>query len=326
MPANLTPQYHAAEAAFKAARSREEKLAALEEMLAVIPKHKGTEKIQADIKRRMARLREEQDKRAGVSTFNPFVVEREGAGQVVLLGCPNAGKSALVGALTRAKVNVADYPFSTPLPVAGMMPFENILIQLVDTPPVTHEEINPEMIGTLRNADALLLVVDASSGDCLSDLDALTRHLTDRRIIRPEPIEGIRSHTWDECLLVATKSDAGDSGDHIEMMREMAPRGLDILAVSATAGSNLEELRRRLFQLLGVIRIYSKVPGKEPDMTAPFVIEKGSTVVDFAGEIHRDFPKKLKAARVWGSSRFEGQVVPRDYILADGDIVELQIR
>lgn len=327
MPANLTPQYLEAEQAFKEAKTTAEKIAALEEMLAVIPKHKGTEKLQADIKRRLSKLREEGEKKAKTGRQDPFLVERHGAGQVALVGFPNSGKSALVGALTRAKVNVADYPFSTALPVAGMMEFEDIWIQLVDMPPVTAGEMPPGMGGALRNADALLIVVDVSSDDCLDQLEGVLGLLREKRILRDESelAAGARGHTLADCMVVATKVDTPRAKENLEILKEYLPPGLEMVPVSVSSGESLEVLRRRVFELLRIIRIYTKVPGQPPDMGQPFVLKKGSTVVDMAAAVHRDFPSRLKNARIWGSARFDGQSVPRDYVLQDRDIVELHV-
>ncbi|MEW6228554.1 MAG: GTPase [Bacillota bacterium] len=325
MPANLTPQYLEAEQAFKEAKTVPEKIAALEEMLALIPKHKGTEKLQADIKRRLSKLREEGEKKAKAGRQDPFLVEKHGAGQVALAGFPNSGKSALVGALTRAKVTVADYPFSTAIPVAGMMQFEDILIQLVDMPPMTEDGLQPGLAGALRNADALLLVVDASSDDCLDRLEGILTHLRERRVLRDEVVEGVHAHTLEDCMVVATKIDVPGAAENLEILKEYLPPGLELVATSAATGENLEILRRRVFGLLGVIRIYTKVPGRPPDMGQPFILKKGSAVVDMAAAVHRDFPSKLKSARIWGSAKFDGQSVPRDYVLQDKDIVELHV-
>ncbi|MCX6553014.1 MAG: 50S ribosome-binding GTPase, partial [Acidobacteria bacterium] len=123
MPANLSPEYHRAEERLRGARSPDEKIAALEEMLRVIPKHKGTDHMQADLKGRIAKLRKEIGKKGGKGGFT-FIVPREGAGQVAIAGPPNSGKSSLVRALTRATPAVGSYPFTTREPVPGMMPFE----------------------------------------------------------------------------------------------------------------------------------------------------------------------------------------------------------
>lgn len=327
MPANLTPQYYAAEQAYKQAKTVDEKIDALEEMLAVIPKHKGTEKLQADLKRRLAKLRKEGEKKSKTSREDPFHVEKEGAGQVLLLGFPNSGKSSLVGALTRAKVTISDYPFATQLPVAGMMPYEDIWIQLVDTPPITADMIQPGLVGTLKAADALLIIIDTSSDDCLDQLEGCMQLLRKKRVLDldEETAPGPHRLPFSRCLVVATKADAPQSQANMSILQEFIPAPLQLVPVSTATGANLEQLRQRIFEMLEVIRVYSKIPGREPDMRAPFVLKKGSTVLDMARAVHRDFPEKLKHARIWGSARFDGQSVSRDYVLQDRDIVELHV-
>ncbi len=325
MPANLPPQYIEAEEVYRRAKTAAEKIAALEDMLAVIPKHKGTEKLQADIKRRLARLRDESEKKAKAGRRDPFLVERHGAGQVAVVGFPNVGKSALVGAFTRAKVEVAPYPFATAFPVAGMMEYEDILIQLVDLPPITEGEFVPGLAGAIRNADALLITIDASSDDCLDQLDGTLSQLKERKILRDDIVEGLHYHTKDTCLIVATKMDIEGAEDNLELINEYAPPGFRLISASVELKETLELLRKEIFDLLGIMRIYSKKPGHDPDMNQPFILKKGATVVDMAEAVHRDFPSKLKSARVWGSARFPGQAVPRDYVLEDKDIVELRV-
>ncbi|MEW5784974.1 MAG: GTPase [Bacillota bacterium] len=321
MPANLTPQYHVAEQQYRRAGTAEEKVKALQEMLAVIPKHKGTEKLQADIKKRIARLKEEGARKKQGKGFNPFGVEKQGAGQVVLVGYPNSGKSALVGALTRAKVKVADYPFSTPLPISGMMPYQDTYVQLVDTPPVAPDNIPPGIIGTFREADALMLVVDAASPACLDQLEGVLQLLQEREVIDlSEEGEIIAPVPF---LITANKLDLPGSEANLQVLRELRP-DLEILGISSI-GINLDDLRERLFAVLDIIRVYGKASGRPADMEQPFILKRGSTVLDFAAAVHRDFPHKLKSALVWGSSRFDGQAVPRDHVLGDRDVVELQL-
>lgn len=318
MPANLTPQYYEAEEAYKRAKSPEEKMEALQQMMAVIPKHKGTEKLQGDIKKRLANLRKEGKKKAGKSTYNPFHVEKQGAGQVALVGYPNTGKSALVGSLTRAKVKVADYPFSTTVPQSGMMPCRDIYIQLVDTPPISPEVIPSGLTGTLRMADGLLVVINGGSGECLDQLEGTLGFLQEKNIISRD--QGDNSVPY---LLVATGGDLPESQENLEFIREIHP-DLEIISLS-TREEGPGALPELVFKMLEIIRIYSKTPGKEADMEKPFTLRRGSTVLDFAEGIHRDFPDKLRNAYVWGSAKFDGQAVTRDYVLEDGDIVELQV-
>jgi ribosome-interacting GTPase 1 len=319
LPANLTPQYYAAEEKYKKARSPEEKTEALHEMLSVIPKHKGTEKLQADIKKRLALLREEGQKKKQKGLSNPFHVEKQGAGQVVLAGCPNSGKSSLVAVLTRAKVKVAAFPFTTTVPSTGMIPHEDVLVQLVDTPPFTADNVPAGLIGTFRNADALLLTVDLSADDCLEQLETTSQLLQDRGLIDPD---GDNPYTL-PYLFLGTKRDLPVAEAHLDILKEFRPE-IAILPVSVRDDS-MKALQERIYRLLDIIRIYGKAPGKPPDMTRPFILNNGATVVDLAYEVHRDFPDRLKTALVWGSSRFDGQAVPRDYILHDKDIVELVV-
>ena len=321
MPANLTPQYYAAEEQYKKAKTNPEKMAALKEMLSTIPKHKGTEKLQGDIKSRIAKLRDEPAKKKSSKGFNPFSVEKQGAGQVVLVGYPNTGKSSLVGALSRAKVKIAEYPFTTAVPQSGMMPFEDTYVQIVDAPPVSADLIPSGFLGTIRDADALLVVLDASSDDCLEEFEGTIALLEDKQVIDlSDEGEFIAPQPF---LIVATKTDIAGAMDNLALMRELKPN-LDILPVSIE-GPGLDVLKQSIFDMLEVIRIYGKVPGKPADMEQPFILKKGSTVMDLAQEIHKDFANNLKSALVWGSARFDGQSVAREYVLHDKDIVELQM-
>ncbi len=321
MPANLTPQYYAAEEKFRRARTSEERIDALQEMLKVIPKHKGTEKLQGDIKKRIARFKEEGKKKKQSKGFDPFGVEKQGAGQVVLAGYPNTGKSSLVGALTRAKVKVAEYPFTTALPMSGMMPYKDTFIQLVDTPPLSVDNIPSGLIGTFKEADALLVIADVSTAECLEQLEGIMQILQEREVIDPHGEEEIVAPI--PYLVLANKIDHPDAEENLEVLQDLMP-ALEFLRVSSN-GAGLEELKERIYIMLDIIRVYGKAAGREADKERPFILKTGSTVLDFAAMVHKDFPEKLKSALVWGSAKFDGQAVSRDYVLEDGDVVELQL-
>ncbi len=330
MPANLTPQYLKAEQAFKDAKTVEDKIAALEEMLAVIPKHKGTDHLQADLKRRLSKLREDATKESAKKKkgFDPFRVERHGAGQVVVLGGPNAGKSALVSKLTNAPTQVTPYPFGTTVPVPGMMRFEDVSIQLVDLPPILGTDIPGGMLALVKQADGALLLADLASPEVLDHLEAIIKAFDEgrARLIEkehpPPPEQLVRDVP---CILLANKIDLPGSADVLPLIEELLRGRLSPIPISAERGDGLAEVPARVFRLLDLVRVYSKLPGKPPDMSSPSVLRRGGTVVDFARVIHRDFPDHLKEARVWGSARFGGQAVPRDHQLADKDIVELHV-
>ncbi len=324
MPANLTPQYLEAERRFKAADTSEEKLAALEEMLATIPRHKGTEKMQADLKRRLSKLRTEQARKPTSRAGIIHRIDKEGTGQVALVGPPNSGKSMLVRQLTHATPEVADYPFTTRIPLPGMMKFEDVQVQLVDLPPVHPDFPESWLYQIIRNADAALLVVDLSDPDLLEDLETTLTQLDKAKLRlgggQPPCVPGWLAK---RTLLVANKLDAEGAPESLEVLKDLYGARFETLPVSAETGQGMEELRRGAYDLLEVIRVYTKAPGKKLELTAPYILKRGARMVDLAAHVHQDFLSQLKYARVWGHGRFEGQMVNRDYLLADKDVVEL---
>ena len=325
MPANLTPQYEKAEQRYREAASDEDRLAALREMLSTIPKHKGTEKLQADIKRRISQLRKAEGKRGPGRTVDPFHVPRGGAGQVVLVGPPNVGKSMLLSVTTNAPARVGDYPYTTALPQPGMWNYEDVRIELVDTPPVAADHVPPGLWNTIRSADVVCVVVDAADTP-LAQAEMVLDLLAARRIeLRSAPRTELASPDGGQYsgLLLANKADLAAAGD-IQALRELYRGRLDVLAVSAVSGEGLDALLKRLWALLSIIRVYTKQPGRPPDHARPFTLQAGSTVEDLAREIHRELPEKMKFARVWGDGRYSGQQVHRTEELRDKDVVEIR--
>ncbi len=333
MPANLTPQYHKAEDAYKAATSLEEKVSCLEEMIRVIPKHKGTDHLQADLKKRLSKLKKsaETDAKKKGATFNPFNIERGGAGQVPLVGPPNTGKSRLLCTMTRAKADVADYPFTTQRPTPGMMSWEDVPIQLVDLPPIAEGVMPPGMLGLLKSADLLVCVIDLAADDALEQTEGLIEGLEavklrlHRKGDDPKLPDG-PGWVAVPAIVVGNKVDLDGATDTAEVLDELYGERLTLLRVSLETGAGTDELRDAVYRALERIRVYGKQPGRPQDDGPPFVLPRGATIEDLARHIHRDFPDKLEKARLWGSSaKFDGQVVPRDHILADRDLVELHI-
>jgi ribosome-interacting GTPase 1 len=328
MPANLTPQYLGADRRFREAKTTEEKLAALEEMMAVIPKHKGTEHLRGDLKRRYAKLKAEAEQARHRKAGFSFAVEREGAGQVVLVGPPNVGKSALVAGLSKAQTEVGEYPFSTRRPVAGMMAYINIQIQLVDLPAVSDTYMESWVPSLIRPADLVLLLADLASPAVFEEMEQV-RAILERgklRLVAPgaaEPPEVGWAHR--STLLVANKLDTPGAEETLELLRATQEGLLPVWGVSAHTGEGFEPLKRAIYDGLRIVRVYSKPPGKDPSMQSPVVLPQGSTVVEMAGSIHKDFAQQLKFARVWGSSKFDGQRIQRDYVVQEGDVIELHI-
>ena len=324
MPANLTPEYMEAERRFKAATTSEEKLAALEEMMATIPRHKGTEKMQADLKRRISKLRTEQSRKPVSRAGIIHRIDKEGAGQVALVGQPNGGKSMLVRQLTHAMPEVADYPFTTRVPLPGMMKFEDIQIQLVDLPPVHPDFAESWLYQIIRNADALIQVVDLSDPDIVEDLETTLGQLAQAKVhIGAGEVTNATGWLVKRSLLVANKLDIDGAPDMFELLNDLYGWRFVMHPVSAATGQGLDELRFQAFDLLEVIRVYTKAPGKKLELTAPYILKRGSRLIDLAAHVHHDFLSQLKYARVWGHGKFEGQMVNRDYLLADKDVVEL---
>lgn len=313
MPANLTPDYLAAEREYKSAQTHAEKVAALERMLATIPKHKGTEKLQADLKRRLSQARKESAKKGAAHSTPFYLVDKEGAGQVVLLGPPNAGKSQLVSALTHAHAEVADYPFTTRLPTPGMMSYEDVQIQLVDLPPLCAEFMEPWLPQVVRRADAVVLLVSLEDPAVLDEIEFILQTLDCQRLPPPR-------------LLAANKLDLPGAGDTFAALEDLYRDRFPCLPISASTGRYLDRFARALFDLLQLVRVYTKAPGKKADLTSPFVLHRGQTVLDAARLVHKDFAEHLKFARLFRpGGAHDGLQVERTHLVEDRDILEFHI-
>ena len=331
MAVNLPPQYHDAEARYKKGKTAEEKLTALREMWVILPKHKASEKVQADLKSRISELSDQiEQEKLGPKKAAPgtFKIPRQGAGTVVLLGPPNAGKSTLLAKLTKASPAIAPYPFTTREPIPGMMDYEDVRVQLIDLPPITADHYEPFITDITRAADAALLFLDLADDDGPTATEAVLERLKRSRrvLVRERPEQDDDPATFMiPTLLVMTKVDDEAADIRLEIARESFNDRFPTLLVSAERGDGMSELRQAIYQRLGVMRIYTKQPGKPADMASPYTCPIGSTVQEFAGYVHRDFEEGLKSARVWGTGVFDGQTVGRDHILHDLDVVELHL-
>ena len=324
MPANLTPEYFKAEQWFRTATTNEEKILALERMLAVMPKHKGTDHLKADLRRKLSKLKETATQKKGAKHVDIFHVPPTGAGQIVLLGTANCGKSSIVAALTNAKVNVADFPFATGAPVPGMVKFEDIQIQLVDMPPITADYSAPGQVGTYRHCDLIAIVIDLSA-EPQEQMDICLDYLESKNLLVDAEAPGTDKHgniLATKAFCICTKSDIAPHGV-FEGLKESCPHPFEFVEVSAETGAGMEELPGFFFSLLGIIRVYAKPPGKPADMDEPFTLPAGSTVMDLAVAIHRQLAEKLQAARIWGTGVYDGQNVQLTHVLHDKDVIEL---
>ncbi len=328
MPTNLPPEYAKAEERHKAAGTIPEKIETLEEMISIVPKHKGTDKLRADLRRRLSRLKTSAHSKKGVSRhISAFQISREGAAQVAVIGSANVGKSSLVASLTNASPEIEAYPFSTWTPTAGMLDALGIPIQLIDTPPLDGEYLDPDLLDLIRRADLLLVVVDLQTYP--EEQLAGTLAILKEHRIAPEGHPGNLSDEQrmllKPFLVVANKCDDEACDEVFALLQDMLDKEWPMIPYSSTHGRHMEELKKRVLQRLDFIRVYAKPPGKEADLDEPFALKRGATVEQLAGIVHKDFIEGLKWARIWGSGSFEGQMVSRDYELQDGDIVELNL-
>jgi len=330
MPTNLPPEYFEAEERYKQATSTPEKIIALEKLIATIPKHKGTDKLRASLRRRLSQFRKEAVSKKGGSRTDLYTVPKEGAAQIALVGFPNTGKSSLLANLTNATPVIADYPLSTIMPLPGMMPYEDIQFQLVDLPPVGNESTDGWLSGIIRYTDTLLLILDLSD-DPDVQADLLTEQLESWNIhLAASHEEDTGENKYQRgakksALVVGNKNDLPEAGLGYNRLREKYGNQFTCLSVSALKKENLEGLKQEIFTISGVIRVYAKPPGKDADLSTPFSIPNGSTTLDLARIIHKDFIANLKFARIWGSARFDGQRVEKNYVLKDKDIVEFHL-
>jgi len=326
MPANLPPQYFEAEKRYRSAREPEEKIAALEEMLAIMPHHKGTDRLRAVLTQKIAKFSQEAEHKLATARRAGFYINREGAGQIMLVGPANTGKSQILAAVTEAIPEIAEYPFTTKTPVPGMMKFEDIQIQLVDTPPVGYKEVKVLLSNALRSADIIAIVIDLSL-EPVSQVEAALQGLREARI---EPLTEDEKQVTPgsyprKMLIVGNKNDLVDSSKNWERMRSQYARLFPLVSISAREGRGLEEFKRAIYQALNIIRVYTKTPGSKADLTDPMVLEKGSTLEEAAEALHKDFYQNLKYAVVWGSGKYDGQRASKGHVLQEGDIVEFHI-
>jgi ribosome-interacting GTPase 1 len=324
VPANLTPQYYEAEKRFREAKTPPEKIAALEEMLAVMPKHKGTDHLKAELRARLAKLSQMTTKKSGAAR-STMLIDKEGAAQIVLVGQANSGKSQLLKTLTNAEPVIAEYPFTTVTPMPGMMRYEDIQIQLIDMPPLIPNGVEWWFPGLLRRADALLIVIDINDSPIetliMLESEIVKMHLSLDTDTNRDKDDNI---VWPKrALVVGTKVDLDQTKHGCNLLQQNCK--LPFVGFSSKDSLTLENLKKSVYNLLGIIRVYTKEPGRKPDFDDPVVLPIGSNLIDAAAEVHKDFAKKLKFARIWGSGKHDGVMVKRDHILHDRDIIELHI-
>ncbi len=302
-----------------------------QELLRIMPKHKGTDKLQAEMKAKISILRKEVEqahlqpggKHGGVAHD---YIESEGSAQIIFIGAPNSGKSSLLASMTHAKPIVADYPYSTREPLTGMTIFETVHFQLIDTPPISDELFETYMTNLVRNADIVALVCDLTDNQISSHTEFILKALEEKKIRlipsldrAPDDLRYVGKQT----LILAHKCDDELSDSRGWLDQRFA--GYRIIPTTILEESTLEDFKRAVFQSLGVIRVYTKHIGKDVELIDPVILPIGATVEEAAGAIHKDFAANLKFAKVWGAGKFDGQRVQKDFVLSDRDVIEFHI-
>jgi len=327
MAVNATPQYKKAEEEYRRAQTVTEQIACLEKMLVLLPKHKASEKVQSDLKTRLKDARAElAAEKAAPKKVRTYQFPRQGAGQLVILGGPNAGKSRLLAELTSAKPEVAPYPFTTREPHPGMMPWEDVTVQLIDTPPITDTFFEAYLQNIVRSADGVLLCFDGSSDDAPDHTSEVIRQIEQRKTVLAREsgfVEDDLTQVRIKTLMVPTRADDRGCADRLAYFEEMFPGRFETQPVEFERPESVAALRDRIYKMVGVIRVYTKAPGKPADYKSPFTIPIGGTVEDLADKIHHELAAKLTHARIWGSGVHDGQSVGREHVLAEKDLVEL---
>jgi small GTP-binding protein len=331
MPANLPPHYYELEREFNKETDPHEKLRLAKELLALMPKHKGTDKLQAEMKAKISRLKkqiEEGGRGHGVHRVDLHShIEKEGAAQIILIGPPNSGKSSLLESLTNAKPLVADYPYATREPVTGMMSYETVHFQLIDTPSISEQQFPNYLPNLIRQADLVALVADLSASVPIAGLEVILR-LTDEKAIiltsnPPEKAENPR-YSYKKTIIVANKCFEDETGKRQQILRQRFP-DFTIIPTSILDDESLERFKAAVFGAMGIIRVYTKRIGHEVEYKDPIILPVGGTVEQAAVMLHKDFAYKLQFAKVWGKGKFEGQRVKNNFVLSDGDIIEFHI-
>ena len=299
-------------------------------MLSEIPKHKGTDHLQASLKTKISKVKKEivAEKKSGKRTHG-VRIPRQGAGTAMIIGGPNAGKSQFLAKLTRATPEVAPYPFTTHAPMPGMMPWEDVNVQLIDTPPITADFIEPFMYGLIRSADLVLFLLDLGCDEGIEQFQEAFDRLNDTktRLAKESYLdESDVGLSYTQTLLLPNKIDLPDAAVRLDLFHELCPLDFPEYAISAQEGDGLEELEAEIYRRMDVVRVYTKLPSeKQPDMDRPFTVKRGQTLLDLARLVHKDYAEGLRFARVWGSAVHDGTTVKGDYVLHDKDIVELHM-
>ena len=374
MPTNVTPEYAAAERRYQQAKSIQEKIAALEEMLRTVPKHKGTENLRQELKSRLAKLKRELERRkkqqkAAASTET---IKKESPALIVAIGFPNSGKSTVINQLTGAKLQVAEYPFTTSTPAVATLNIKGAKLQLVELPGfiLNAQESNTQLFAISRIADLALLITDPFSPleELIKAFDTANIKLNQEKpdikikknmlggidiigfenIInakKEQVIAAAREFYTNAVIEIKSKCTIELFKSALDPSTKFLPAIIILTRTDLATQEQIDAFRERfqhfeiipstekekiitaIWKKLKLIKIYTKEPGKKPKLDEPICLKKGSTVKDAAEQIHKDFIKKFRFARIWGrAAKFPGAKVGLSHKLQDEDIIEFHVR
>jgi hypothetical protein len=297
---NQSPEYKIAESKFLMASTKEEKVEALEAMIRTAPKHKSSEKMLANLKTRYVNLKKELEKENAKKKGRSVGIKKDGDAQVTILGFANSGKSSLLAELTNAKPKISDIPFTTAKSEIGTLDLDGIKIQLIELPAYIE---NKEILGLARSSDLILVLV--TSLEELIQISAIIK----------------KENLTDKSLFILNKVELVNQEELKKFFK------LNILRISIKEKAGINDLKQKIFENIGLIRVYTKEPGKKPKLDRPMIMKKDCIVKDMAEKIRKDFIDRFIKARIWGkSAKFDGQTVGIEHVLKDKDIVEMYIK
>lgn len=304
MPINAHPEYIAAEKEYYKSENDEDRLLALEKMISVLPGHKGAENLRAQIKLRYKKLKEKLEKeKKSKKGGNRQGIKKEDL-QSVIVGKTHSGKSSFMNLVTNVVLEIGDYEFVTKSPVVGIMNYDGVGIQLIEVPAIGSEYYDR---GIVNSADVILIFLEK-----LTDLEEVTKVL--------ERAPGKK-------IIVFTKTDLLNENEKRKISATLSSKKYNFLLISTHTKENIEELKEKLFQSFGKIRVYTKQPEQKQRSPKPLILAPKSKVKHVAEKILKGLSQKVKTAKIWGpSSKYGGQIVGLQHELKDLDTVEFKIK
>ncbi|MBU1136053.1 MAG: GTPase [Nanoarchaeota archaeon] len=299
---NQSPEYQKAEADFLTAKSNEEKVNALEIMIKECPKHKSSEKMLANLKTRYKKLKEklEKDKKQKKGTSSKKGIKKEGI-QIILAGLTNSGKSSLISKLTNASPQIAEYEFTTKQETIGTLDYKGLKFQIIDVPAVNYESFDQ---GLSNTCDILLIIITA-----IKDIEIVLPYL---------------EKSCKKRIIVFNKSDLLNSEEKRKIKETLKSKKYNFCMISCKNNEGLDELKEKLLENSGVMRIYTKEPKKQISEN-PIIMKQESSIKELSKKIFHS-SIKIKEIKITGpSSKFPNQKVSLKHILKDKDIVEFKV-